>query len=759
MRSPRKHFLPFLLFLFSTHLLNASIIEAVSSGRWDETSTWLGGTIPSSTDSVLIDGFSVYVNAISGSRTVAYLELTNADTNNDDDSELHVEGMIAGVPVTLTVTGDLLATLEDEDNDVAIYLTTGGNLIVNGNATFIRSADHSFTRRLLLDVVNNSRISIDGDFVYDYQTIACSEIRFEIVLRDDAIFNVSGASSFYQRGGNRLTLFAANNAQVNLEDSLFINMTGGVKLKFDLVDDSEITVNSNVHLKNSGSTGILEFDLDGSAKFTVDGNLKLESTGNDFDILLECENTNIVDVSGDVIMDAQTDGEILFDLEQNSRLELEGAITRIGPNYYGNFWMSPTATLLLNGTMVAQTFPEEVKSGSGSDYFELTNIILDNSVGFVLDDTLVIEDNLQLLKGNIFTDSTKILVLTESATISGASNEAFVDGPMIKLGASPTAGFEFPVGDQEVYAPIHVSRVNNSNSEIKAEFLLGDPPPWGNITSGVDNILEDQHWKLDRNSESGELQVTLNWENASELGITNVDSLVVVGLDNAGTWQNFGNGASSSSGEIGSITSGDPPPWGNLTYTLGSVSPINTLPVELLNFNAIPKAKSILIEWETGLELNTDRFEIERSIDGRNFNKIGLVNGQGQSFGKTSYSIEDNAPNTGMNYYRLKMIDNDGKFEYSPVEAVRFETNAKLMIYPNPVRNVLNIQGENFSSEPATIEVFDKNGQLLYHETISFDTGSLEIETDKIKVINQGTYFLRVTQSSQSNFMKFIKLE
>ena len=735
------------------------MIEAVASGRWDQSSIWSSGTIPGSTDSVLIDGFSVDVNSFTGSRTVAYLELRNTNPLSNSPSRLFVEDILVGVPVTLTVNGDFVASLENENKDVAVYLAFGGRLLVKGNGHFTRSADHTFNKRLLLEILNSSEATFNGNFVYDYKTLVSSENEDEITIDNAGVFTVGGTTSLYQRGGKNFNFHTWNGAQINLGDSLYVEMSGGEKMDFHLHDNVAFTVGGNATIKNMGCSIELIFKLHNSAQLVVDGDLNLISTANNYLVKIDALNNNVVDVSGDVTMDAQTEEDIFFYVKETSRLELEGAITRKGTNSYGNFWMDATASLLLNGTITSQEFPEEKKPGSGMDYFLFTNIILDNEAGFTLTDTLEIEDELLLVKGNMVTDASNILIIKEGATISGGSAEAFVDGPMIKLGATATP-FEFPVGDNGIYAPIEISRVMDSNAEIKAEFLA-DPPPWGNITidPDLDNVLESQRWKLDRNAASGEFEVTLNWNNATELGITNPDSMVVASLNDMNVLTNYGNGAVTSSGESGSITSADPPPWGNIFYTLGSVSPINALPVELLNFNAIPRAKSILIEWETELELNTDRFEIERSLDGRNFNKIGVINSQGEGSGISSYSMNDKTPNAGMNYYRLRILDNDGAFEYSPVEAVRFEADSKLMIYPNPVQDLLNIQGDDFSSEEGTLEVFDKNGQRLYHGIIAFQSGNFQIETDKINVLNHGTYFLRVTQASQSSVLKFIKLQ
>jgi hypothetical protein len=132
---------------------------------------------------------------------------------------------------------------------------------------------------------------------------------------------------------------------------------------------------------------------------------------------------------------------------------------------------------------------------------------------------------------------------------------------------------------------------------------------------------------------------------------------------------------------------------GDQTLTIGYSSP---LPVELVSFTCSNTENGTLLQWKTASEFNSDYFTIERSGDGINFDSIGRVNAAGNSNVPTQYAFIDS--NSG--YYRLKMVDIDGTFEISVVSDCHQtitgsmqKLSEPLIVYPNPVDDILNIQG------------------------------------------------------------------
>lgn len=145
------------------------------------------------------------------------------------------------------------------------------------------------------------------------------------------------------------------------------------------------------------------------------------------------------------------------------------------------------------------------------------------------------------------------------------------------------------------------------------------------------------------------------------------------------------------------------------------------------------ESNQVLLTWETASELNNDKFEIERSINGTDFIKVGEMKGNGNSQNLNTYSFRDLAPANGVNYYRLKQLDFNGNFEYSEAKAVRFDLKQVVFsIYPNPATEVIN-----FSEAIKSVEIYSISGAKVYEQKATVST--LKIPS-KIK---QGIYLLK----------------
>ena len=163
------------------------------------------------------------------------------------------------------------------------------------------------------------------------------------------------------------------------------------------------------------------------------------------------------------------------------------------------------------------------------------------------------------------------------------------------------------------------------------------------------------------------------------------------------------------------------------------------LPIELLYLSGIENNSGVLLNWATATEENFDYFEIERATEGTSFDLIGEVKGDGNSYRRLDYSFTDDSPEIGLNYYRLKSIDLDGTFEYSDVILVRFTSNVKLLVSPNPTLGIISIK----TSLPTT-------GGLNYEITSQYGvvvlSGSLEAYNTQIDLqgLNKGIYIIRL---------------
>jgi len=133
------------------------------------------------------------------------------------------------------------------------------------------------------------------------------------------------------------------------------------------------------------------------------------------------------------------------------------------------------------------------------------------------------------------------------------------------------------------------------------------------------------------------------------------------------------------------------------------------LPLKLLSFSGTLKPIGTTLNWITQNEVNVDRFEVQHSINGNDFNNIGSVKAK-NSNGENKYQFLDTKPRQGTNYYRLKMIDKDGSFKYSGIVAIKLaEAVKQIYAYPNPANTELWID----VAKKATLNLVDATGKLV----------------------------------------------
>ena len=165
----------------------------------------------------------------------------------------------------------------------------------------------------------------------------------------------------------------------------------------------------------------------------------------------------------------------------------------------------------------------------------------------------------------------------------------------------------------------------------------------------------------------------------------------------------------------------------------------NLLPVKLSVFTVQKAGKSAQLDWTTEQEINSSHFIAERSSDGRNWNSILRVNAAGNSSIVKKYRAFDNAPLSGINYYRLKQFDVDGKFEYSTVKTLTFNIAYSIAVAPNPARDFINITTAKDQNTVLNIQLADVTGKML--RTIQSSQSLIRISTAGIA---KGLYFIKV---------------
>jgi hypothetical protein len=150
-----------------------------------------------------------------------------------------------------------------------------------------------------------------------------------------------------------------------------------------------------------------------------------------------------------------------------------------------------------------------------------------------------------------------------------------------------------------------------------------------------------------------------------------------------------------------------------------------TLPIILSNYAVKADGKKSLIEWSTSSEQNNSHFEIERSSNGTNYFKIATVAGKGTTSATTNYSVYDNNPSSGVNYYRLTQFNKDGKSVSFGTKTINFSFDPKALViaYPNPAESNVGIRLTNFTGNKISVRMTDLMGRVLHTEVIAAGNG------------------------------------
>ncbi len=170
------------------------------------------------------------------------------------------------------------------------------------------------------------------------------------------------------------------------------------------------------------------------------------------------------------------------------------------------------------------------------------------------------------------------------------------------------------------------------------------------------------------------------------------------------------------------------------------------LPVKLVNFSASLNNNQTELNWSTASETNNKGFEVERSIDGVNFETIGFVKGNGNSNRINKYSFID--ANQSSAFYRLKQIDFDGQFEYSSTVKV---SNDELLVdlTPNPFNDNLVI---NSPTMIENAEIIDVTGKVKLMEIVNSNRATINTST-----LSNGIYFIRINNGQKVITKRIIK--
>ncbi|MFY0673375.1 MAG: hypothetical protein JXQ87_08215 [Bacteroidia bacterium] len=401
-----------------------------------------------------------------------------------------------------------------------------------------------------------------------------------------------------------------------------------------------------------------------------------------------------------------------------------------------------TGEVIVNGTtsgsnkiILAGTAKQKL-GGSGT----LNALQINNSNDISLEGDLTIGGALTLTNGDIeINDHT--LTLTGTTSHGSSSSYLKLNGTgkvKTTVGSSPVI---LPIG-RNPYLPIIIDDGGDAEYTVGvSDKVFTDPT---NPTTELSTNVVTETWTIQSSSSVNDVIVQIGWDAAEEANFVRGNSGIAYWEDGVSSaWQKPGSTtAATGSGPYFQTRTMD---FSINLYYLGVGDNSSPLPVDLTYFTAAwqTNGETVILNWQTALEENNSHFEIERSFDGQTWEQVGTVAGQGTTFDITDYQFIDrletkNARLETQVYYRLKQVDYNGDFDYSPIET-------------------LNCSPEQFGIEQDALNSFNvwpnpANGAKIYmnkvgNYSISTTSGILivnEINVNELDVskLNNGSYII-----------------
>ena len=425
--------------------------------------------------------------------------------------------------------------------------------------------------------------------------------------------------------------------------------------------------------------------------------------------------------------------------------------------------LTVSGNVLSVGTLTGNSASEQIIFSGGSSVhnifasssLSLYDVELNDAYGAKLLSNCTISHGLILTSGDLDLNSYNITLGSNAALTETAGNT--VKGTSGKISITKNIGVPTNANVGGLGAVI-TSNANLGSTIIERTH---------SAASGAGNQGILRKYKIQPATNSG-LAATLKfYYDESELNSISESNLSLFkssdGTDNS--WNNVGGTVTAASNFVELTGINDFSYW-----TLGDVN--NALPVELNSFTAKAVDSKVTLNWRTATEVNNYGFEIERTVGSpqssvgsqsqNTWEKIGFIQGHGNSNSQKDYSFTDENPSDGLVNYRLKQIDNDGNFKYSSiVEVTSLPTKYSLgQNYPNPFNPSTTISYQlPVAAGHVSLKVYDVLGRevaTLVNEQKA--PGNYEVKFDGSKLAS-GVYIYRIEAGKFSDLKKLLLIK
>ncbi|HET6995655.1 MAG TPA: T9SS type A sorting domain-containing protein [Chitinophagaceae bacterium] len=742
-------------------------------GNWGNGANWSQGHTPTSSEDVVINtNSSINVNSFAGNvRAIRSLKITGG----------------VSVKLTCTVNGTRYLRMSSTS-------TSQRGLVVDAGNTLIFDATNTTgTGFWICDLTGTAGVTglIDGTLQ----------------------FEGTGSGS----GGASLNVYtgASNNA------NLVVSNTGKIIHMLDTGDDnggtgSYLNMQSGSVYEQQEDGGSIPFgnwNAGSTVKVITNGatppvfagniygNVEINCTGLTSPIIfnkdISFNDFNLVSTGAGRVTVKSGAGAIPYVLTINGTLTVSPASTLEATNNTnsgdGTGWIKLKGHIINNGTIT------ENAGGSGNSTVELNGtsnqnisgsgtwvgnhffFTMNNPAGATLLSPLLLKCNMILTSGKIRTTATNIFTMSKGPVNSvhweGGSSASFVEGPMKYVGTG--TGFTFPVGKGNFFAPIRYENLINyflSDTLMGEYFRINPGSVYGHnynpaASPSIDHISTVEYWSVNKISGTTPgTRIVISVNQNSFCTDSNLDSTFIARYDaGAGQWTSCAtfrrDGISNSPPYVfGDIGTNPVPAFGMFTLATNSgPNPLGNavqspLPIHLFTFDATKiNSSSALVTWQLAdFSSAAEKFDVQRAGNDRNFVTITTQTGKEND---RFYNYTDNELKTGVNLYRVRMTDKDGRVSYTRIVAIINEVKGFLLtsLMPTIVTQSTRLTVASSDKQRIDIIVTDMQGRVMLRRNFSIAAGNTNIDLSMEK-LQSGAYALTaVSEQGQMSTIRFIK--
>jgi hypothetical protein len=177
------------------------------------------------------------------------------------------------------------------------------------------------------------------------------------------------------------------------------------------------------------------------------------------------------------------------------------------------------------------------------------------------------------------------------------------------------------------------------------------------------------------------------------------------------------------------------------------------LPVSLIDFNATVNKGKVVTNWICNQENQINNYEVEKSANAIDFTSVGKVTAI-NVVTTHSYSFTDNKPYFGKSFYRLRINDLSGHFQYSDIQPVYISQNGLISVYPNPANDLIQVKYNGVLNENAALRIINTQGQECMYKKITTGVSTTPVD---IKKLHSGVYVVEIVNGVEISRIKFTK--